>query len=150
VRCCPPGRIEEQLCYVVVEAARGWAGLFTLGRLVLLRSSLGPTQPVWARDELATLRPNCRHVLDVGATRVPWVEFACCRGVGCDSDMMDVRPCRAALRLLSESSARACRLLVCLHGMGNRHPTRRSERVHMLGCATWYGLCLGRRWRVLV
>jgi hypothetical protein len=38
---------------------------------------------------------------------------------------------RPALRPLSGLAARVGRLLVCLHGAGNRSPTRRGEDVHV-------------------
>jgi hypothetical protein len=126
------GALKRSRAMLSWRPPRGRAGLFTLGRIALLLSSLGLTQPIWARDVLATLRPNCRPVLIVGGTRVPQVEFACCR-VGWDDDMMAAQPGRAALRLLSEPGARACRQLVRLHGMSNRRPTHHSGRVHVSG-----------------
>jgi hypothetical protein len=45
---------------------------------------------------------------------------------------MAARLSKAALRLLSELNVRVCRQLVCLHGMGNRRPTRCSGRVHVM------------------
>jgi hypothetical protein len=60
------------------------------------------------------------------------VEFAC-YWVGCDDDLMAAQLSRVALRLLSKPAARAGRQLVCLHGMGNRSPTRRGGGVHTLG-----------------
>jgi hypothetical protein len=90
------------------------------------------TQHVRARDEPATVRPNCRHVLVVGGTQVPRVELARCR-VGCDDDLMAAWLNRAALMLLSGPTARVGCQLVRLYGMGNRRPTRRSGRVHVSG-----------------
>jgi hypothetical protein len=63
---------------------------------------------------------------------VAQAELACCR-VGCDGELMAARSGRAALRLLSESDARASRQLVRLHGMGNWCSTRRSGRAHVPG-----------------
>jgi hypothetical protein len=60
------------------------------------------------------------------------LELACC-GVGWDDALMAMRPNRAALRLPSEPAARTCRQLVCLHGMENWRPTRRSGGVHAPG-----------------
>jgi hypothetical protein len=90
------------------------------------------TQPVQAQDEPATLRSNRRPELVVGVTRVPWVEFVCCR-VGRDGNLMAAWLNRAALRLLSGPAARAGCQLVHWHGMGNRPPTRRGGRVHVSG-----------------
>jgi hypothetical protein len=63
---------------------------------------------------------------------VPRAELACCRA-GYDSELMVAWLGRAALRLLSELDARACRQLVCLHGMGNWSLTCRGERVRVRG-----------------
>jgi hypothetical protein len=63
---------------------------------------------------------------------VPRVEFACYR-VGDDGDLTAAQLSRAALRLLSWPAAGAGRQLVCLHGMGNRPPTRRGGGVHAPG-----------------
>jgi hypothetical protein len=77
------------------------------------------------------------------------VEFVCCR-VGCDGDLMAALLSRAALRLLSGPAAHADRQLVCLHGMGNRPPHVMVDVFMRQDRATWYGLCLGRRRRLLV
>jgi hypothetical protein len=95
------------------------------------------------------LRPKCRHVLGVGGTRMPRAELACCM-VGCDGELMAARSGRAALRPMSEPDARACRQLVRLHGMGTGAPRVVAEEFTCRGRAMWYGLHLGRRWRVLV
>jgi hypothetical protein len=50
-------------------------------------------------------------------------ELVCCR-VGCDGVLMAVQLSSVALCPLSKMSAPACHQLVCLHGMGNWHPTR--------------------------
>jgi hypothetical protein len=56
----------------------------------------------------------------------------CCK-VGDDGDRMVVQLSRPVLRLLSGPVARVGRQLVCLHGMGNRSPTRRDEDVRVSG-----------------
>jgi hypothetical protein len=63
---------------------------------------------------------------------VPLAELARCR-VGDDGDVTVAQPSRAVLRHLSGLAARAGRLLVCLHGTGNRSPTRRGEGVCVSG-----------------
>jgi hypothetical protein len=63
---------------------------------------------------------------------VPRAELACSR-VGGDGDGMVVQLTRPALRLLSGPAARTGRQLVCLHGTGNRSPTRRDEDIRVLG-----------------
>jgi hypothetical protein len=63
---------------------------------------------------------------------VPRAKLACGR-VGVDGDGMVVQPGRLALRLLSGSVACMGCQLVCLHGAGNRSPTRRGGDVHALG-----------------
>jgi hypothetical protein len=80
---------------------------------------------------------------------VPQVEFACFR-VGRDFDLMAARLNRAALRLLSRSSARASCQLVRLHGMRNQPPRVVVEEFTCRARTTWYGLHLGRRQRLLV
>jgi hypothetical protein len=67
---------------------------------------------------------------------VPRTELACCR-VGDDGEVTDAQPSRAVLRLLPGPAARAVRRPVCLHGAGNRSPTRRGE-----------GICVSRSRRV--
>jgi hypothetical protein len=67
-----------------------------------------------------------------------------------DGDLMAVQLSRATLRLLSGPTARVGRQLVRLHGMGNRSPTRRGRGVHARDRATWYGLRLGWRRRLVV
>jgi hypothetical protein len=146
---CLSGCIEEVSLRVVVAAAVWLGRAIILGHLALPPSSLVATQCVRARDEFATLRPNCRPVLVVGGTRVPQVEFVCCR-VGGDDDLMAVWLSRAALRLRSGPAARAGRQLVRLHGMGNRPPRVVVEVFVPRDRATWCGLCLGRRRRLLV
>jgi hypothetical protein len=66
------------------------------------------------------------------------VELACCR-VGVDGDVMDAQLSRAILKFLSGLPARINRQVVCLHGAGNRSPTRRDEDVHVSGSrrASW-------------
>jgi hypothetical protein len=78
------------------------------------------------------LRPNRRSELVVGGARVPRAEFACCR-VGDDGDGMAVQLSRPALRPLSRPAACTGRQLVCLHGAGNRSPSRRGEDVRVSG-----------------
>jgi hypothetical protein len=63
---------------------------------------------------------------------VPWAELACSR-VGDDGDVMVVQLTRPALRLLSGPAARTGCQLGCLHGVGNRSPTRRGEDVCVSG-----------------
>jgi hypothetical protein len=63
---------------------------------------------------------------------VPRVELACCRARD-DDDMTAAQPSGAVLRLLSGPAARADRQLVCLHGAGNRFPTRRDEGICVSG-----------------
>jgi hypothetical protein len=87
------------------------------------------------------LRTNRRPVLTVGGTQVPRSELAYYR-VGCDGVLMAARLSRAALRLLPELAARACRQLVPLRNVAEEFVCR--------GCATWHGLRLGQRRRVLV
>jgi hypothetical protein len=62
---------------------------------------------------------------------VPRAELACCR-VG-DGNGMAVQLSRPALRPLSGPAARIGRQLVCLHGAGNRSPTRRGEDARVSG-----------------
>jgi hypothetical protein len=62
---------------------------------------------------------------------VPRIQLACCRAER-DGDLMVARLSRAALRLLSGPTARAGYQRLCLHGMGNRPPTRRGGGVHTL------------------
>jgi hypothetical protein len=59
-------------------------------------------------------------------------ELACYR-VGDDGDLTIAQPSRAVLRPLSGPAARSGRQLVCLHGTGNRSPTRRGEGVCISG-----------------
>jgi hypothetical protein len=47
--------------------------------------------------------------------------------------VMDVQLIRPALRLLSGPAVRTDSQLVCLHGAGNRSPTRRGEDVRVSG-----------------
>jgi hypothetical protein len=63
---------------------------------------------------------------------VPRAELVCSR-VGDDGNGMVVQLSRSALRLLSGPAARTDRQLVCLHGAGNRSPTRRGGDVRVLG-----------------
>jgi hypothetical protein len=80
---------------------------------------------------------------------VPRAELACCR-VGDDGDLTAAQPSRAALRLLSGPAARAGRQLVHLHGMGNRSPRVIVGVFTPWDHATWFGLRLGRRRRLLI
>jgi hypothetical protein len=63
---------------------------------------------------------------------VPRAKLAC-GGVGDDGDGMAVRLSKPALRLLAGPAARVGRHLVCLHGAGNRSPTRRGGDVRVKG-----------------
>jgi hypothetical protein len=63
---------------------------------------------------------------------VPWAELACSR-VGDDGDGMAVQLSRPTLRPLSGPAARTGRQPVCLHGAGNRSPTRHGEDVRVSG-----------------
>jgi hypothetical protein len=63
---------------------------------------------------------------------VPRAELACHRA-GDDGDGMAVQLSRPTLRPLSGIATRTGCQLVCLHGVGNRSPTRRGEYVHVLG-----------------
>jgi hypothetical protein len=63
---------------------------------------------------------------------VPRVKLVCGR-VGDDGDGMAVQLSRPALRLLLGPAARVDRQLVCLHGAGNRSPTRRGGGVRISG-----------------
>jgi hypothetical protein len=63
---------------------------------------------------------------------VPRAELACCRARD-DGNVTAAQPSRAILRLLSEPAARVGRQLVCLHGAGNRSPTRRAEGICLSG-----------------
>jgi hypothetical protein len=69
---------------------------------------------------------------------VPRAELACCK-VRDDGDVMATQPSKTVLRLLSGPAAHAGRQLVCLHGAGNRSPTRRGEDVCVSGprCVSW-------------
>jgi hypothetical protein len=71
---------------------------------------------------------------------VPRSELVCCR-VGWDDVLMAVQLGSAALCLMSEPTAHACCLLVCLHVMGNWHPTRRCGGVRASVCRhiAWTG-----------
>jgi hypothetical protein len=63
---------------------------------------------------------------------VPRAELACCI-VRDGGDVTAAQPSRAVLRLLSGPAACSGRQLVCLHGAGNRPPTRRGEDVCVSG-----------------
>jgi hypothetical protein len=63
---------------------------------------------------------------------VPRAELACCR-VRDDGDVTAAQFSGAVLRLLLGPAARTGCQLVCLHGTGNRSPTRRGEDVCVSG-----------------
>jgi hypothetical protein len=80
---------------------------------------------------------------------VPWAELACCR-VGDDGDVTAAQPSRAVLRPQSGPAARVGYQLVCLHGAGNRPPTRRGEGVCVSGSCRVAWPCLSQRRRLVV
>jgi hypothetical protein len=117
---------------VVVEAVAWPGGVVYFGHLALPLSSLVLTQSAWIPDEPATLGPNRRPALIIGCTQVLLTELACYR-VRRDVASGAARLNSAALRLLSDLAARACRQLAHLHGVGNWRPTRRCEGARASG-----------------
>jgi hypothetical protein len=75
---------------------------------------------------------------------VPLAELARCR-VGDDGDVTVAQPSRAVLRHLSGLAARASRLLVCLHGTGNRSPRVAVKVFASQGRVAWRGPGLSQR-----
>jgi hypothetical protein len=80
---------------------------------------------------------------------VPRAELACCR-VRCDGELMDPRPGKAALRLLSSwTPTYAADWCSCM-ARGTGAPHVAAEEFTCRGHATWYGLRLGWRRRELM